>query len=125
MENNQELIDALEALQDVTVTLRTHQNAKPDIYGDINLEQTLNLRATAFLAAMISSPNATPAELRDVDALAERAVEYAKALQDAEIGTRSPNKQRERFLDKPRARRSEGVKLNAELEELLNEAEGK
>ena len=125
MENNQELIDALEALRDLTVTLRTEPHSKPDIYGDVNLEQTLNLRATAFLAAMISSPNATPEELRDVDALAERAVEYAKALRDAEIGTRSSNKQRERFLDKPRARRSEGMKLNAELEELLNEAEKK
>ena len=68
MEDNQEVIDALEALQDVTV----------------RLEQTKRLRATVFMAAMISSPNATAAELRDLDGLARRAVDYAKALQNAE-----------------------------------------
>jgi hypothetical protein len=101
-----------DALENVSVTLRTESHSKPDIYVDINLEQTYQVRATAFMAAMISSPHATAEDLRDVDGLARKAVDYAKALRDAE-------------LRPGRSKQSESMKLNAELKELLNEAEDK
>mgnify|MGYP003137014118 FL=1 len=112
-------INALrDALENVSVTLRTDSHSKPDIYVDINLEQTYSVRATAFMAAMISSPNATAGELRDVDGLARRAVDYAKALRDAEL---RPS----RGLARRSPEQSESMKLNVELEELLSESEDK